>query len=136
MHIALLEQIAPNSFTRTAFKKYIVRNDDRTAAVDFQERLRVLKKVQLLVLRRCQEILPYVFRVFLFQIASFVDDRNAAFLSKRRIGHHDAETLTGVTCKAVHTRLDWTWICIDSVQVQVHDAKACGVWDQFPALDE
>ena len=136
VHVALLEQVAPHRLAGPALEQHVVRHDDGTAAVDLEQRLDVLEKVQLLVLRRRPEVLPLVGGVFLLQVAGLVDDGDAAFLAERRIGQHHAEPLAGIAGQAVHAGLDRARVGVDAVQVQVHDAQAGRVRDQFPALDE
>ncbi len=98
--------------------------------------LDVLQEVELLVLCRGPEVLPFVGGVFFFQVAFLVDDGDAALLAERRIGQHHAEPLARVTRETVSPRLHRARIGVDAVQVQVHDAQPGGVGDQFPALHE
>ena len=48
--VALLEQVAANGFSRSPFKQDVIGDDDRTAAIDLQQRFDVLQEVQLFVL--------------------------------------------------------------------------------------
>jgi hypothetical protein len=82
----------------------------------------VLKKVQLLVLGGCPEILAHVLRIFLLQVTDLINNGDAAFLAEGWIGHDDAEPLTWVTGEAVYAGPDRARIGIDTVQIEVHDA--------------
>ena len=58
MHVALLEQLPPDRLTGPAFKQHVIRHDDRAAAVDLQDRLDMLQKIELFVAGRRPEIVP------------------------------------------------------------------------------
>ena len=74
--------------------------------------------------------------IFLLQITVLGDDGSAALFAERRIGHHDAESLAWVAGKAVpRPRTDRARVGVNAAQVEVHDAQAGRVRDQFPALD-
>lgn len=49
VHVGLFEQLAANRFSRAAFKEYVVRDDDSSAAVLFEDREHMLEKIELLV---------------------------------------------------------------------------------------
>ena len=101
VNVALLQQVAAHRFAGPALEQHVVRHDDGTAAVDFEQRLDVLHEVELLVLRGRPEILTFVGMLFLFQVAFFIDDGDAAFFAEGRIGQHHAEPLAGIAGQAV-----------------------------------
>jgi hypothetical protein len=84
VYIELLQQVAPHGLARTAFEEDVVRHDDGRPSVHLQQRLDVLQEVELFVLGGRPEILPLVRGVFLFEVAFFVHDRDAALLPERR----------------------------------------------------
>ena len=104
--------------------------------VHLQQRLDVLKEVELFVLRRRPEILPLVRSVLFFEIAFLIDDRDAALLSERRIGQHHAEPFARIGSETVETRRDRARIGVDAVQVEIHDAQPCGRRNQLPSAHE
>ena len=81
--VALLEQVRADGLSGSALEEDVVGDDDRSSAVDFQERLDVLDEIELFVLGAGPEVLPFVAVAFFLQIAFFVDDRDTAFLCRR-----------------------------------------------------
>ena len=50
MDVALLEQVRADGLSGSALEEDVVGDDDRSSAVDFQERLDVLDEIELFVL--------------------------------------------------------------------------------------
>ena len=60
MGIAFMQQLLADGLTRSAFKQDVIRYDNRSPAVDFQNRFDVLKEVELLVRGGRPKILPFI----------------------------------------------------------------------------
>ena len=82
--VALLQQVRAYGLSGSAFEQDVVGDDDRAAAIDFQQGLDVLDEVELFVLRAGPEVLPFVAGAFFLQIAVFGDDRDTALFSERK----------------------------------------------------
>ncbi len=96
----------------------------------------MLDEVELLVFGGRPKVLAFVGVVVFLQVACFVDDRDTTFLTEWWVGEHDAKAFARVAREAVCARLNWTWISVDAVKVQVHNAKSSCVGDELPAFDE
>ena len=138
MHVGLFEQIATNSLPDSAFKQHVVGYNHRTAAVDLQHRVDVLQKVQLLVPGRHPEARAFAGGIVVLQFGIFVDDGDAAFLSERWIGQHQADSFGRIRRQRIDTRTNRACVGVDcnAVKVQINDAQASRIGNQFAAADE
>ena len=74
----------------------------------------MLQEVELFVLRRRPEVLTFVAATFFFQLAFFVDDRDAAFLAERWIGEDKAEAIARITGQRVGSGVDRARVRLDA----------------------
>ena len=105
------EQLLPHSLARTALEQHVVGHDDRRTAVDFQQRLDVLDKVQLLVARGRPEVVAHHGERFALRFAFLVDHQHTGLLAERRVGHHDIEPIARIGAQAVVGRYGRFGLC-------------------------
>ena len=89
MNVGLIEQLAANGFSGTAFEQHVVWQHDGSTAVLFEDGEDVLQEVQLLVAGRCPKVVPIDDQRLAQLIARIVDNRHAALLAERRVGQDD-----------------------------------------------
>ena len=77
VNVALLQQILSDGFSGPALEQNVIRDDDRTAAIDLQHRLDILQEVQLLVLGRDSKSLTLVGRVIGFEVTILLVNMSA-----------------------------------------------------------
>src|SRR6202521_5980171 len=135
MHIALLQQFAPDRLPSSALEKDIIRHDHRGSSVDFEQRLDMLDKIQLLVAGAGPEIIPYNHARFAFLATLLVHEGDAALAPKRGIGKHHVKILAGMAAQAVnHANRGCTlFVAAHAVQEEVHHAEARSIVNDLPA---
>ena len=136
MHVAVLQQLAPNLLARAAFKQHVVRQYHGGLAVDLQHGVDVLQKIQLLVGRGFPEILALIGQRLAVFLTFLVGDGHAALLAKRRIRQHIVHLAAGLAdqcVRALHQRL--AVHLTDVVQEQVHQAHAARVRHDLVAVE-
>src|SRR6266566_5161773 len=143
MHIAGLQQIAPDGLARAALEEHIVRYDDCRAPTGLEQRIDMLHKVQLLVACRGPEIVPAdrprltlvgTIAAILFTVTG--TQAQAALAPKWRIGQHHVKIFAwfgAQTINYVNRRL-WRVLIPDPVQKHIHDTQPRGAIDNLPAL--
>jgi hypothetical protein len=94
MHVALVQELSPDSLPCPAFEQDIIRDNDGSPAILLEQRLDVLQEVQLLVRGRGPEVVALVGLFLLRDLAFLAHDGDAALLSEGRIGEDDVESLT------------------------------------------
>ena len=82
----LLEELAADGFARAAFKEDVVGHHHRGASVLLEDGEYVLEEVELFVARARPKVVAVDDEAFLRLLAFFVDDSDAAFFAKGRIG--------------------------------------------------
>jgi hypothetical protein len=93
MHVALVEQAAPDGLTRAALKQHIIRHDDGRAATNGQQTVDVLDEVELFVARGHPEVVALVRIVIAGNPAELIDGTEAGFPAERRICQHQCRML-------------------------------------------
>src|SRR5438132_7557696 len=101
MHIALLQQFAPDGLTGTTLEKHIIRHDNSGTTINLEQRLDMLDKVQLLVAGAGPEVVAHDHAGLALLASLLVDKGHAAFTPKRWIGQHDIEILPWVTAQTI-----------------------------------
>src|SRR5205085_5788828 len=101
MHLALLQQFAPDGLTGTALEKHIIRHNHGSAAINLEQRLDMLDKVQLLVAGAGPEVVAHNHACLALLVSLLVDKSDAALAPKRRIGQHNIEILARVTAQTI-----------------------------------
>jgi len=135
VYLALVQELAPDSLTRPTFEEDVVRHHDRGPAILLQQGFDVLDEIELLVGSRRPEVVTLDDIPFLGDLPLFANDRRAALLSKRRIGHHDVEPVTRISGQGVGHHDGQVFVIPDPVEHQVHRAEPCRALDQFPSLE-
>jgi hypothetical protein len=93
MHVALVQELSPDSLPCPAFEQDIIRDNDGSPAILLEQRLDVLQEVQLLVRGRGPKVVSLVGLFLLRDLAFLAHDGNAALLAKGRLGQDDVEPL-------------------------------------------
>src|SRR5436309_6661251 len=101
MHIALLQQFAPDGLTSTTLEEHIIRHDKSGTTINLEQGLDMLHKVQLLVAGAGPEVVAHDHAGLTLLTSLLVDKGDAAFAPKRWIGQHDIEILTRVTAQTI-----------------------------------
>src|SRR5437762_5496092 len=101
MHLALLQQLAPDSLPGPALEKHIVRHNHGSAPINLEQRLDMLDKVQLLVAGAGPEVVAHNHAGLALLVSLLVHKSDAAFAPKRRIGQHNIEILARVTPQTI-----------------------------------
>src|SRR2546430_1930762 len=101
MHLALLQQFAPDSLTGPALEKHIIRHNHGSAPINLEQRLDMLDKVQLLVAGAGPEVVAHNHAGFTLLVSLLVDKGDTALAPKRGIGQHDIEIFARVTAQTI-----------------------------------
>src|SRR5437868_9635496 len=101
MHLALLQQFAPDGLTGTALEKNIIRHNYGSTTVNLEQRLDMLDKVQLLVAGAGPEVDAHDHAGLALLVSLLVHKGDAALAPKRWIGQHDIEILARVTAQTI-----------------------------------
>src|SRR6266480_2835815 len=125
MHLALLQQLAPDSLTGPALEKHIVRHNHGSAPINLEQRLDMLDKVQLLVAGARPEVVAHNHAGLALLVTLLVHKSDTALAPKGRIGQDDIEILARVTAQTIgdaNRRLA-IFVAADTVQKEVHHAQ-------------
>src|SRR2546423_5745849 len=136
MHLALLQQLAPDSLTGPALEKHIIRHNHGSTPINLEQRLDMLDKVQLLVAGAGPEVVSHNHAGLALLVSFFVDKGDAALAPKRWIGQHDIEILTRVTAHTIghaNRRLA-IFVATDAMQKEVHHAQPGRVVHDLPTV--
>src|SRR3972149_6910471 len=101
MDITFMQKFTAYDFTRTAFKEYIIRHNDRSLAGHVQNVLDVLDEVELLVAGGGPEIFANNVLRLSLDLAFFSHKSDAGLLAKGRIGEHHVEVFARVRGKTI-----------------------------------
>src|SRR5207249_9461026 len=101
MHLALLQQLAPDSLPGTTLEKHIIRHNHGSAPINLEQRLDMLDKVQLLVAGAGPEVVSHNHAGLTLLVSLLVHKGDAALAPKRWIGQHDIEILARVTAQTI-----------------------------------
>src|SRR5512147_1899115 len=101
MHIALVQELSPDGFTRPTFKEDVVRDHNCGSTILLQQGFDVLDEVELLVGSRRPEVVPFDDVPLLGDLALLANDRRAALLPERWIRHHYIEPITWIGGKGI-----------------------------------
>src|SRR5438105_1243341 len=101
MHVANLQELAPDDFTRAALKEYIIRHDDSGPPVRFEQGDHVLEKIELFVAGAGPEIVTHNSADFTLLATFFIDKGHAAFTTKWGIGEHYIEIFPRMAAQAI-----------------------------------
>src|SRR5581483_1914561 len=143
MHIAALQQVAPNRFARSSLEKDVVGDDDRRTTAGLEQAIDVLHKIELLIAGRGPEVVAadgrglLLLRAVAAVLFAVAHQAEAALAAKGRIGEDDIKFRLRPGAQAiddVDRRLLGIFIA-DAVQKHVHDAEPRGAIDDLPALE-
>src|SRR5439155_21618766 len=136
VHIRLLEQLAADRLSCSAFEEHVVRHDDGSSAMLFENREDMLEKVELLVAGRRPEVVAVNRQALLLRLALLINNRYAALLPEWRIGHHHFIIFAALAAERI-TNLDRHLVRsvrADAVQQHVHAAQPRHTVYQFYAV--
>ena len=135
MHVALVQQLAPDRLARAALEQHVVGHDHRGAAVDRQDRLDVLDEVELLVAGRGPEVVADDHLRLALGVAFFVDEGDAGLLAEGRVGQHHVEAVARIGGEAVgHADRAGAAVGADAVEVEIHHAEPRRDIHDLPAV--
>ena len=132
VHIALVQELAPDGFPCPTFEEDVIRHHDRGAAILLQQGFDVLDEIELLVGGRRPEVVTLDDVPLLGDLALFADDGRAALLPERRIGHHDVEPIPRISGQGVGHDDGQVFVAPDPVEHQVHRAEPWPCFGPIP----
>ena len=101
MHIAFMEELAPDCLACAAFKEDVIRHNDCRTAMLFEKSLYMLDKIKLFVRGRCPEVLTLDRLFLLVRLPVSADYGCTALFAEGRIGQHHLEPVSRISCQRI-----------------------------------
>ena len=136
MHIALLQQLAPDGLACATLEKHVIWHNHGGTTMNFEQGFDVLDEIHLLVTGAGPEVVAHDHAGLVLFAPFLVHKGNAALASKGRIGEHHIEKLARMAAQAIDhaDRRGSRIVAADAVQEQVHHAEASGIVHDLPAV--